>query len=251
MARTLDPATVAARTRAAAQILDNAELRALYESVGGLPEDLEAIRDAGLAVEAHILAQSNAKGAGVAATIDVLQSFALLQKEYVAVMAAVQATRRDLEQASAPQDILTALDRILVNEAQVVVQTVAQPDGTKKRKVSRSESQEALRAEIARDARALLDLGEAQKALARRKVGKARLEKLLDAAQALSGKLASRTTKKGDGKAKTAAKDDAVAEQSAAWSACYRLLALAGQQDARVSALLRDAARPNGKKKDI
>jgi hypothetical protein len=50
MARTLDPSTVAARTRAAQQILDNAELLGLYESVGGLASDLEVIRDAGLAV---------------------------------------------------------------------------------------------------------------------------------------------------------------------------------------------------------
>ena len=248
MPRNLDASTIAARTRAAQQILDHSDLREVYESVGGLPADLEAIRDAGLAAEAQLLAQSSAKSAGSAATLDVLTAFAALQKEYVAVMAAVQASRRDLEKANAAADVLAEVDRILVNEAQVVVSTTAQPDGSKKRKASRSMSQEALRAEIAKDAAALLALGASHDALAARKVTKERLEKLHTDAEALSGKLAVRTVKKGEQKAMTAARADTVADHSAIWQACYRLLALAGQNDARISALLRDAARPKKSK---
>jgi hypothetical protein len=244
----LDASTIAARTRAAQQILDTADLLSLYESVGGLASDLEAIRDSGLAAEAGMLAQGSARSAGEAATADVLKSFAALQKEYVAVMAAVQAARRDLEKGGAGHETLVAVDRILVNEAQIVVQTAAQPDGSKKRTASRSASQEALRAEIAKDAAALLDLDAATKALAKRKVTKARLGKLKDEADALAGKLAERAVKKGEQKAKTAAKADVATEQSEAWNACYRLLSLAGQKDARVAALLREAARPRKKK---
>jgi hypothetical protein len=244
----LDASTLAARTRTAQQILDNAELRALYESVGGLASDLEAIRNSGLAAEAGMLAQSGARSAGVGATADILQSFVALQKEYVAVMAAVQAVRRDLEQGGADHDTLAALDGILVNEAQVVIHTEALPDGSKGRKASRSASQEALRAEIAKDAAALLALEAAQKALTKRKVTKARLQKLKEGADELAGKLAERAVKKGEAKAKTAAKVDAADAQSSAWNACYRLLALVGQKDTRVAQLLREAARPRKKK---
>jgi len=164
-------------------------------------------------------------------------------------MAAVQACRRDLQREGAAQEVLTEVERILVNEAQIVILTVAQGDGSKKRKAARSASQEALRAEIARDAKALVELGDAHKALAKRKVTKARLVALAEAADALSGKLAERTAKKGDGKAKTLAKAGAIAEQTGAWGACYRLLALAGQKDERIAALLKEAVRPGKKKK--
>lgn len=243
MPRTLDASTIAARTRAAQQILDHLDLFAVYESVGGLKADLEAIRDAGLASEAQMLAQGSAKSAGEAATLDVLSAYAAVQKEYVAVMAAVQAARRDLEKAGAAAEVLAEVDRILENEAQVVVSTTAQPDGGKKRKTSRSESQEALRAEIAKDAGALLAVDVALPVLEARKVSKERLEKLRADAEALSGKLAARTVKKGEQKAMTAARANTVAELAAAWGACYRLLALSAQKDARVAELLREAAR--------
>src|SRR5262249_27876827 len=81
MSRSLDATIIAARTRAAQQILDTSDLLSLYESVGGLVADLHAIRDAGLAAEAQALAQSSAKSAGEAATLEVLTAFAALQKE--------------------------------------------------------------------------------------------------------------------------------------------------------------------------
>lgn len=250
MPRTFDAATVAARTRAAQQILDHEELRALYESTGGLLADLHAIRDAGIAAEAQMLAQSSAKSAGAAATLDVLAAFAALQKEYVGVMACVQAARRDLEQAGAEAEVLAAVDRILRNEAQVIVSTTAGPDGAKKRKTSRSESQEALRAEIGKDAAALLELSAVHEILAARKVTTERLAGLRADAEGLSGKLAARVVKKGEQKAKTEARKDTAAEQSTAWNACYRLLLLAAQRDARIASLLQDAARPRKAKDD-
>jgi hypothetical protein len=243
MPRSLDASTIAARTRTAQQMLDQADLLSAYESVGGLKADLEAVRDTGLAAEAQLLSQSSARSAGSAATLEVLTAFAATQKEYAAVMAVVQALHRDLEKSGAGAELVRAVAQILVNEAQVIVTTAAQPDGSKKRKVSRSVSQEALRAEIAKDAGALLGLADAEAALTARKVTKERLEKLRAGAEALSGKLAARTVKKGEQKAVTAARADTVAQHSAAWSSCYRLLSLAGQNDARIAALLKEAAR--------
>lgn len=240
---------VAARTRAAKQILGTVELLAIYEDVGGLREDLEAIRDAGVSAEAQSLAQSTTKGDGKAATLDVLTAFADLQREYAAVMGAVQAARGDLARADAPKDVLTALDQIMVNEAQVVIVSVPQEDGGKKRRATASESQEALRAEIARDAKALLSLTAAHQALGRRKVGEPRLTKLRDDAEALSGKLAERAAKKGAAKAATSAKSDSVKDQSQRWAECYRLLALTGQRDERVAQLLKEAAFAEKKSK--
>ena len=239
---------VAARTRAAQQILGDQGLLARYEAVGGLYEDLEAIRDAGLRAEAQSLEQSTSKGQGKGATLDVLQAFVSLQREYTALMAAVQAARGDLARAGAPNELLAAVDQILVNEAQVVLVSAQQPDGGKKLRAARSVSQEALRAEIARDAQALLELSAAHEALARRKVDGARLTDLRQAAEALSGHLAERAAKKGAGKAATDGKSEAVKAQSERWGECYRLLALLAQRDGRVAQLLKEAAL-GGKKK--
>lgn len=43
-------------------------------------------------------------------------------------MAIVQATRLDLEKAKAPIEVMSAIDRIIVNEAEVAIRTVASPD---------------------------------------------------------------------------------------------------------------------------
>ncbi|HSN97026.1 MAG TPA: hypothetical protein VLS89_01975 [Candidatus Nanopelagicales bacterium] len=240
---------VAARTRAAQQILGDQGLLTRYEAVGGLSDDLEAIRDAGLRAEAQSLLQSTSKGQGKAATLDVLQAFAALQREYMGLMAAVQAARGDLARTGASNDLLAALDQILVNEAQVVVVSAPQPEGENgKKRRARSVSQEALRAEISRDAKALLELGAAHEALTRRKVDTARLSRLQEDAEALAGQLAERAVKKGAGKAATNGKSDAVKEQSDRWAECYRLLALVGQRDERVAQLLKEAAQALKKK---
>ena len=62
-------AKVAARTRAAAQILGTPDLLTKYEKVGGLRRDLEAIAKAGMDAEAANLGQSRAKASGRAATM--------------------------------------------------------------------------------------------------------------------------------------------------------------------------------------
>jgi vacuolar-type H+-ATPase subunit I/STV1 len=240
--------TVAARTRAAAQILATPALLASYEARGGIQEDLEHIRDHGLAAEALSQAQSAAQAQGGAATLAVLGSFVALQKEYSAVMAVVQAARRDLEKAKAPIEVQSAVDKILVNEAEVTFKSVVDRDGKAQKKAVKSASQEALRAEIARDARALLDLASFHNALEKRKVNSPRLNQIIVVAESLSGKLAGRATAKGAQKAATTALHDAVSEQKLAWSACYRLLASLGHDDARVAHLLSEAAAPRAKK---
>jgi hypothetical protein len=109
--------------------------------------------------------------------------------------------------------------------------------------VSRSTSTEALRAEIAKDAKALIASKAAHKALTKRTVSVARLEKLQAGAEELAGKLAERATKKGASRTATAAKSDAVERQSKRWGATYRVLAMVAQADARVAELLKEAAR--------
>ena len=241
--------TVAARTRAAAQILAAPDLLASYEAKGGIKEDLESIRDHGQTAEALGQAQSAAQAQGGAATLAVLGPFVALQKEYSAIMAVVQAVRHDLEKASAPAEVMSAVDRILVNEAEVSIKTVLDGEGKAKKKAVKSASQEALRAEIAKDARALLQLAAIHNALEKRKVDGPRLAQLITVAESLSGKLASRATAKGAQKAATTAVHDAVSEQKQVWSACYRLLSSVGRDDARVAQLLSEAVRKRGKTK--
>jgi hypothetical protein len=235
--------TVAARTRAAAQILATPDLLSLYESKGGLKADLEKIRDRGQEAEALSQARSGAQAAGGTATLNVLATFTALQKEYSAIMGVVQAARYDLEEAKATTEALNAVDRILVNEAEVAIKTVVGDDGASKKVAVKRLSQEATRAEIARDARALLELSAVHAVLKKRKVDKSRLTKLATAAESLSGKLAERASAKGEQKQATAALRDAVSAQKQVWGACYRLLAAVGQDDTRVAQLLADAAR--------
>jgi hypothetical protein len=241
--------TVAARTRAASQILNTPDLLTLYLDKGGLKQDLELIRDFGQKAEALSQAQSAAQAAGGAATLTLLTNFTALQKEYNAIMAVVQAARRDLDDTKASAEVIKAVDRILVNEAEVLIKTVKAEGGAEKKVAVKRASQEALRAEIARDARALLDLQDAHTVLKKRKVDKARLSNLLAAADALAGKLADRAAVKGSGKQATADLRDAVSEQKKVWGACYRLLASVGQEDPRVAQLLGESARKRAKRK--
>ncbi|MDC3954065.1 hypothetical protein [Polyangium jinanense] len=247
MASAISPQIVAARTRAAQCILTRPELLALFQSFGGLASDLERIRDAGLEVEAQELAKSTAAGGGVAATADVMLHFAEVQKEYVAVMGVVRLVRQDHEDAG-KTDIVAALQQIIKNEARVTVRTVQSEEGKTERVASRSTSTEALRAEILKDARALVGLPAVHEALAARKVPVERLKKLEADADALSEKLSDRATKKGATKTATAAKSDAVQRQAKWWGAAYRILAMVGEADAQVAELLREAARSRARK---
>lgn len=235
---------VAARTRAAQQILSIPELLAAYQTEGGLEKDLATIRDQGLLAEALNLAQGQAQGSGTGATATLLARFAELQREYARVMAVLHAVREDLAESAAPEDLLAQVDKILVNEAALTVITVTSPDGKETRKKpTRSQAHEALRAEIEKDARALHALDAVHEPLAARKVDSPRLKKLADSAADLAGKLSDRVAKKGAAKGATQAERDAVAAQKKKWSSCYRILAGLAATDARADALLKDAAR--------
>jgi len=233
--------TVAARTRTADHILNTPDLFALYTQYGGLPGDLEAIFASGRRAEALSQARSAAQADGSADTVDVLQCFSALQREYVVIMAVLQAVQHDLKRAGAPAQTLAAVEKILVNEAPVVIRSV-EKEGVKKKVAVRSKSQEGLRAEIQKDASAILENTDIANAMAARNITPDRLSALRNAATALSGKLAERSSSKGAGKGATQEVHKAVAEQKLTWSACYRILALVGRDDERVRSLLADAS---------
>lgn len=259
--------TVAARTNVARQILQSSELLARYVAAGGLREDLTLLVAIGERAEALAVAQSEAQAQGGAATAAVRADFAALQAEYKAVMVIVKAARHTLLRSGADKDVLIALDKILRDESETTVRAVSgdaaataptsAEDGdakaaaggeaevpTTKRKRVHRQSQEAIRAEIAKDAAVLLNLTGAQPELKRRKVDTKRLKKLVDAATALSGQLSERVVDKAQAKAATAAVHEAVAEQRQYWGACYGILRGVGREDARIADLLRIAARP-------
>jgi hypothetical protein len=234
--------TVAARTRAAKEIVDTSDLLSKYLDLGGLKRDLEAIVSAGLDAEAANLGQSQAKAAGKGATVDVLVTFASVQKEYSAVMGVVQAVQADLARSGGSAELTVRLDGILTNEAELSVKVYETEAGTK-RKASRSASQEALRAEIAKDAAALLDLTDVHPFLTERRVDSARLEGLKKSAEDLSGLLADRAAAKGAAKTSSKEERDAVSRQRDVWGACYRLLHALSDKDERVRSLLAQAKR--------
>lgn len=240
MASTAYNPTVAARTRVAQEMLSLADVLKAYLAVGGKQSDLETIRDRGLAAEALNLSQSQAKGAEATAVTKVYVSFAELQRTYSGVMAIVRAAMEDALEAGNGA-LAEALERILANEATITVQSPAAADG--KRSSKRAQSQEALRAEIEKDAGALLKLTDAHALFTARKLTVAQLTSLKDNAKALSGRMSDRTTKLGAGKGATQSERDAVAAQSKRWSASYRLLAQVGRADTRLAALLKDAAK--------
>ena len=104
-------------------------------------------------------------------------------------------------------------------------------------------SQEAVRAEIQKDMKSLMELKPVHKLLAARKVDMARLQSIHDAAQALTGHLGEKTVKKAGAKKATGDEHEAVAAQKARWASCYRILAATGREDIRVQQLLAEAAR--------
>ncbi len=149
MAKNGFSSVVAARTRAALQILETPELLARFEELGGLKRDLEAIVQAGVDAEASNLGQSQSNTLGKATTVEVLSVFAALQKEYSAVMGIVQAVRGDLARSSGSAELITDVDGILTNETMLTLQVYEDNGAPKKSRMRKSKSQEALRAEIA------------------------------------------------------------------------------------------------------
>lgn len=233
---------VAARTRAARHILNDPGLLATYKKYGGLDSDLEAIIESGDNAELLSRLRGATQADGSAATMTVLQKLAETQRSYVEVMAVLQAVRRDLEIHHAPADQLAAVDKILDNEVPVVLRDIDKPDGSKRKVAVRSKSQEGTRAEIQKDAGALLEMKDVLKLMAKRGVTATRIKSLHDGAADLAGKLAVRAAAKGAGVGATADIRRAVQEQKRVWSACYRILALVGMSDQRVHSLLSDAS---------
>lgn len=110
--------TVAARTRAAQQILSTPELLAAYVALGGLAADLQAIVAAGRDAEISNHAQGSARSDGKSATAEVLRSFDALQRDYSLVMAVVRAVRAAVARANPDDALLTRLDDIIANTAE-------------------------------------------------------------------------------------------------------------------------------------
>lgn len=247
MSKTGYDSTVATRTRTAAQIQDTPDLLEKFIELGGLPRDLTMIQKEGLTAEAANLGQSQAKSGGVSATLDILALFAALQKEYKSVMGVVAAVKAEIARNGGASEQVTRLEGILTNEAQLTIQTTVEEtdeDGApvRKRKANRSASQEALRAEIAKDAGALLELTSVHEALSERRVTPERLTAMRTSAEKLAGLLAERSSAKGAGKTATQIEHEACARQRDVWGATYRILAALGRQDARVQSMLAEAA---------
>ena len=232
----------AARTRAAAEILSNSTLKGLFLAAGGAESDLEEIRQHGETAHALNTTQSSAAASGVHATLGIANAFVALQGEYSAVMAVVQAAVGQMQRAGVSAEMVTQLQAILKNEVPVTIREV-EIAGEKKKKAARSQSNEAMRAEIEKDASALVGLTAAHAALAARGVKLPRLRALATAAKQLSGKLSDRAVKKGTAKAATADEHKAVAAQRAVWGATYRVLRKAAENSESLRNLLSEAAR--------
>ncbi len=247
MAKTGFNSIVAARTRAARQILETLDLLSKFISLGGLSRDLEAIIRFGEAAEAASLGQSQSTSVGKSATVDILSAFAALQREYSAVMAVVDAVKTEMELEEGDAALVAALKQILINEAELSVKVTVEKtndgsEGKKKRTLNHSAGQEAIRAEIAKDTAALLALDEADAALSERLVTKTRLTALRNSADGLAGLLAKRSTAKGAAKTATQSERDFCSLQRKKWGGTYRILASLGQRDERVRSLLKEAA---------
>lgn len=241
-ARTFD-FIVAARTRTAAEILRNPDLLAAVLRHGGRREDLEKIQMHGQRAEALYQEKSTTKATGTAATASVRSHLAALRREHRKVLAVVRAVLEEMLEAEAPVEVVRPLEQIMVDESAIKLRWTEGEDGAMQRRAVRSQSQEAVRAEIQKDAGALLGLEAVHPALAERKVDQARLTKLYNDAQALAGQVSDRVVRKADGQGTTRAMRASVAAQRRIWGATFDILALAAEEDVRIRELLADSAR--------
>ncbi|MBI5494670.1 MAG: hypothetical protein HY904_06540 [Deltaproteobacteria bacterium] len=235
---------VTARTQAAKYVKERADLLAKYLSKHGLESDLDAIIEFGGVAQALNSAQGQSLGAGKGATGDVQARFVALQQSYNDVMAGLLAVIGDLKRAK-PQkpDVITEAERIYKNESALLI-TITETDGGKKGEAARSKAQEALRAEIWKDADALLSFKGGKAALEKRGLTTDALTALKTNADDLAGSLATRTAKKGASKNVTVQERQAVADQADYWGSCYRILALTAENDESLKGLLKTARRP-------
>lgn len=239
MSKTPFTKTAARRTRISVGILADPARLESFCAEGGTKEDLEVIRDRGHEAEHWNMAQSGAQAGGRAGTGSVLGAYLQLLIDYRAIMNAVIAMRGELVEAKGDADLITRIGGIIENEAAVHFRAVGEGDA-KKMKAAASKSQEAVRAEIEKDAVALIGLEEAHALLAKRRVDLERLEKLQADAAALSGKVVARAAKKGEAAGATAAEHAAVAAQSHRWQHCFRALHDAALKNPAIAALFTD-----------
>ncbi len=230
---------VAARTRAAQKISCTGDLLSKVEAAGGLKADLDEMARLGREAESLNHAQGTAGTNGKIATQAVRDALLALKKEYAAVMAVLTALK---PQFANQRDVLVQIVAILKNEAQTgfSTQAIIDADGkpASKRVARRLVSQEAVRAEIWRDATALLAFTEIASALEARKVTKARLQKLQADAAALSGMISSRALSASEKKIATAQETAAVAAQRTLWGAYARLLYSLAETEPVIAGLL-------------
>jgi hypothetical protein len=216
--------TVATRTRAASHILNTPALLQAFLDIGGLEADLTAIIQNGLEAERANESQSRGLALDMAATADAQAAFGALQREYKLVMAVARAVLEDLIDAGASQETLEAMRRVLADETAVHIKTVKGEGDSTVKKALKKRSQEAIRAEIWKDASALMERPELSAAMANRRVTAERLTALRTAAALLEGRLTKSILDKAARKAATAAENVAVRNQSRRWNAVYGLL---------------------------
>lgn len=233
---------VAARTFAASKFLNTAELLTQFDAEGGLKADLEAIVTHGKNAEVLNQSQGSFTREKGAAADRSQGAFVALQKENAAVMRVAKSLRAELTN-SGDKAGLKKLNAIIALEAQTAFSVEADEAGGTKKKKTRVQSQEAIRAEIARDATSLLEFTVISANLAARKVDAARLRKLHADAEALIGKVEEKVAGASDRKIITAKEQEAVSKQSLHWSSAYPLLAQVAKRDVRAA----DALRPTKK----
>ena len=236
-ARTFD-FIVAARTRTAAEILRQPDLLAAVLRYGGRQEDLEKIQMYGQRAEALYQEQSGTKAVGKAATVSVKALFAALRREHRKVLAVVRAVLQEMRDTGAPAAEMLPVEQILADETAVKLPLTEGEDGTRKRRAVRARTREAIRAEIQKDAGALLGLEAVHPALVERKVDQARLTKLYEDAQALSGQVAAKVVRKAEGLGATRSTRGAAAAQRRIWSSIFDIMSLAAEEDVRLRELL-------------
>lgn len=232
--------TVSARTAAADYVLKHPPLLAAFQGHGGLKRDLQSIYQSGVDAGAADMEQSGRKAESKGATASAQGGFATLCGDYKPTMAVLQAVIADMREDGVDPALIKRAEQILKNEVAV---HVSEPDAaTGKRTTKRSAGLEPMRAEIHKDATALVKFTAIHPRLNERKVTLARLKKLESDAAALRGAFAEKTAKKGSTKTATKAERDAVTRQKARWGSCYRLLLRTAKDSAELANLLAEAS---------
>jgi len=228
---------VAGRTSAASKILNTAELLSQFEASGGLKADLEAIVTHGKEAEALNQSQGAATREKSVASAQTQEAFAAVQREYAAIMDVLTALRAELTNAG-EKDNLKRLNGIIASEVETTFTTTDAGEGKTAKKARRVRTQEAIRAEISRDAKSLLDFTAIASRLAARRVDAARLTALKRCADELAGKVADRIATAAERKEMTVKEQAAVAAQNLHWTSSRRLLSALAKRDIRARDLV-------------